>query len=123
MGTFNVPELRPLLGRLNAGIGLNVDYKFERDLEENAFTRSDHYPFALAGLPAFWFFTGFHPDYHTPADSAEKINYAKMEKIARLVYRTAWALADAGERPRVVAVPVPPPAPAERPASPLPAAR
>ena len=40
-----------------------------------------------------------HPDYHTTNDRPEKINYVKMEKIARLVYQTSWDLATAAARP------------------------
>ncbi|MSR36675.1 MAG: M28 family peptidase [Gemmatimonadetes bacterium] len=49
-------------------------------------------------VPALFFHTGLHPDYHTQFDRPEKINYAKMEKITRLVFQTSWDLAQA-ERP------------------------
>ena len=39
-------------------------------------------------------FTGFHPDYHRPSDTADKINYDKMERILRLLYLSTWELAD-----------------------------
>jgi hypothetical protein len=42
-----------------------------------------------------------HPDYHTVYDRAEKINYAKMEKVARLVYQAAWDVAQAPRRPQL----------------------
>ena len=57
--------------------------------------RSDHWPFIQRGVPGVWVHTGLHPDYHTPYDRPEKINYPKMEKIARMVYQTAWDLANA----------------------------
>ena len=41
-----------------------------------------------------WIHTGLHPDYHTVNDRPEKINYEKMEKIARLVHQTSWVLAN-----------------------------
>ena len=44
-------------------------------------------------MPAIWFHTGLHPDYHTANDRPEKINYEKMEKIARLVHQVSWDLA------------------------------
>src|SRR5438034_467036 len=59
------------------------------------FQRSDQYPFALHDIPAVWWFTGFHPDYHQPSDTVEKINFEKMEKIVRLAYLSGRALADA----------------------------
>jgi hypothetical protein len=51
------------------------------------------------GVPGVWFHTGLHPDYHTPNDDPERINYDKMEKIARLVYQSAWDLASSSSRP------------------------
>jgi hypothetical protein len=43
------------------------------------------------------FITGLHPDYHTQYDRPEKINYVKMEKIARLVHQVSWDIAN-GDR-------------------------
>ena len=96
-----------LLARLNQGLDLELDYKFDRDVEQNLFGRSDQWPFAMRDVPTLFFFTGLHPDYHTPADTAIKINYAKMEKIARLVYRSVWAVANADERPKFSPIPQP----------------
>jgi Zn-dependent M28 family amino/carboxypeptidase len=61
--------------------------------------RSDHWPFLNRGVPAIWVHTGLHPDYHTPNDDAERINYPKLEKIGRLVYQASWDLANAATRP------------------------
>jgi Zn-dependent M28 family amino/carboxypeptidase len=107
LGTAFSPEFRALAARLNEGLRLDLDYKFDRDIEENLFRRSDQWPFALRSVPTLFFSTGLHPDYHQPADSAIKINYEKMERIARLAYRTAWAIADAQERPKFSPIPVP----------------
>jgi hypothetical protein len=48
-----------------------------------------------------FFHTGLHPDYHTPNDRPEKINYAKMERIVRLVHQASWDLAQQPGRPRL----------------------
>jgi hypothetical protein len=48
------------------------------------------------------FNTGEHPDYHTANDTWDRINYPKIEKITRLVYLSAWNLANATSRPRFV---------------------
>ena len=63
--------------------------------------RSDHWPFLQKGVPAIWFLTGLHPDYHTIYDRPEKIDYAKMERIARLVHQLTWNLAQQDGRPRL----------------------
>jgi hypothetical protein len=118
LGTQHSPEFRALLGRLNEGLALDLDYKADLDVEEVFFTRSDHWPFALKDVPSLFFSTGLHPDYHTPADTPAKINYEKMGRIARLVYRSLWEIADAERRPAFTSIPVPPPSPAAPPLSP-----
>jgi hypothetical protein len=55
---------------------------------------SDHRPFVVRDIPAMVFSTGDHPDYHTPLDDADKINYRRAAKIARLVFLNAWVLAN-----------------------------
>ena len=76
----------------NKALGL----KLKMDLDNNAsnlLRRSDQWPFLQRGVPAIWFHSGLHPDYHTVNDRPEKINYEKMEKIARLVHQLSWDLA------------------------------
>ena len=67
--------------------------------ESNLLRRSDQWPFLQSGVPALFFHTGLHPDYHTINDRPEKIEYEKMERIVRLVYQMAWDLADSDLRP------------------------
>lgn len=50
---------------------------------------SDQTPFYAAGAPVLHFFTGAHTDYHRPSDSADKLNYAGLARIAELVGRVA----------------------------------
>jgi Zn-dependent M28 family amino/carboxypeptidase len=88
-------------------LDLEIDYKFDRDIEQSLFTRSDQWPFAIRNVPSLFFFTGLHPDYHSPSDRPIKINYGKMEKIARLAYRAAWSLANAEDRPKFSPIPIP----------------
>ncbi len=72
-----------------------VNFKFEWD-EEDVYTRSDHYNFAAKGVPIAFVFSGFHPDYHQPTDTPDKINFDKIVSTARLFYATAL---DAANRP------------------------
>jgi hypothetical protein len=51
---------------------------------------SDHYPFVQKDVPALVFFTGLHPDYHTPRDTPDLINYDKYHRIVQLVFETTW---------------------------------
>lgn len=64
------------------------------------YARSDHYNFAQKGIPVVFFCNGEHEDYHQVTDHAEKLDGAKMERIARLAFWTGWAVANADERPR-----------------------
>jgi len=54
------------------------------------------------GVPSVWFHTGLHPDYHTVFDRPEKIDYPKMERVARLVYQASWDLANGPGRPAML---------------------
>ena len=56
---------------------------------------------AQRGIPAVFFFNGVHRDYHQAGDHPDKIDYARMEKIARTIFLTMWELAELRERPKV----------------------
>lgn len=49
---------------------------------------SDHYNFAQKNVPVLVFFTGLHPDYHTPRDIPEKLDYENMSIITKIIYHT-----------------------------------
>lgn len=105
IGTVNSPSYRAIVERQNRDVGLQLNYKWDDDAALNIFQRSDQFPFALRDIPAVWWFTGFHPDYHQTTDTIEKINFAKMEKILRLAYLAGRSFADAGDVPVFVARP------------------
>lgn len=78
---------------------LNLDYTFNDPEDPNRFYyRSDHYNFAEKKIPVIFYFRGTHVDYHQPGDDVEKIQFDQMEKITRLVFYTAWELANREER-------------------------
>jgi len=92
IGHSRSPILKVAVEQANKALGL----KLKMDLDNNAsnlLRRSDQWPFLQRGVPAIWFHSGLHPDYHTANDRPEKINYEKMEKIARLVHQLSWDLA------------------------------
>jgi Zn-dependent M28 family amino/carboxypeptidase len=81
---------------------LKLDYRYNDINDPNQFYyRSDHYNFAKHNIPVIFYFTGVHEDYHRPTDDPEKIHYRKTADIARLVFFTAWELANGANRPRV----------------------
>jgi Zn-dependent M28 family amino/carboxypeptidase len=80
--------------RMNAAYsGLKLDYKYNDPSEKlRLYYRSDHYNFIKKQVPSIFFFTGLHPDYHKPTDTADKIDYEKTARIARHIFHTAWEL-------------------------------
>ncbi len=68
---------------------------------EGWYFRSDHLPYARLGVPAVMFTTLLHPDYHTVRDGPERIDYAKLTRMARWMYATGWAVAERDRRPGV----------------------
>ena len=95
--TFSV-DLRRTMEEANLQIALDLKFRYD-DTPENLIRRSDQWPFLQKGIPSLFIHTGEHPDYHRPGDTADKINYPKMEKIVKLVYRAVEALANATSRP------------------------
>ncbi|HWJ24683.1 MAG TPA: M28 family peptidase, partial [Gemmatimonadaceae bacterium] len=65
---------------------------------EGWYFRSDHLPYARAGIPSLMFTTLLHPDYHTPRDEASRIDVAKLTRMARWMYATGWEVGNADER-------------------------
>ncbi|MGH9312251.1 MAG: M28 family peptidase [Vicinamibacterales bacterium] len=100
IGTTRSPALKTAIERANRAIGLELKFRYDNNAS-NLMRRSDHWPFLQRGVPGVWFHTGLHPDYHTVYDRPEKINYEKMEKVAKLVYQTSWDLAVGEQRPRL----------------------
>ena len=81
---------------------LKLDYRFNDPEDPNRFYyRSDHYNFAKHNIPVAFYFNGVHEDYHKDTDEVSKILFDKMEKIGRLVFHTAWELANRDERIKV----------------------
>ncbi len=66
---------------------------------EQFYFRSDHYNFARRGVPALFFFSGTHADYHGPDDEVSKIDFEKELRVARLLYYFGREIADAANRP------------------------
>jgi hypothetical protein len=101
LGTAFSPELKTLISRDNADTKLALKFRYDFAAED-LMRRSDQWSFMQKGIPGIFFFTGLHPDYHTPRDTPDKINYTKLEKVTRLVYLTALDLANAPGRPQFV---------------------
>jgi hypothetical protein len=105
VGTLYSPDFLHTIQHEDEHIGLTLDDRFERDTALGIFFRSDQFPFILHDVPALWFFTGFHPDYHHVTDTVDKIDFTKMTKIVRLTYLTLFAIADEKQTPKFIANP------------------
>lgn len=78
---------------------LKLDYTFNDENDPNRFYfRSDHYNFAKNNIPVIFYFSGTHEDYHKPGDTPDKIRYDLLEKRTRLIFHTAWELANRPNR-------------------------
>lgn len=81
-----------------SGINFGFDYRYSSLTHpQRLYFRSDHYPFIRFGIPSVWFFCGFTPDYHTPKDALEFIDYSKFYKVTKLVYLTAFEIGNMKE--------------------------
>jgi membrane-associated protease RseP (regulator of RpoE activity) len=99
-----------MVGRLRESLivfGADTGDKFKEYLADSpikiaynkeAVGPSDHTSFVLKGIPAVHLFTGAHADYHKPGDTAEKLNFDGMRRVADLVETLARRVADAPER-------------------------
>lgn len=115
----NDPDSAAILGQqpphrnstdlVNAALAVNQsEAHFKLDMlwdkpehPEGWYFRSDHLPYARAGVPSIAFTTLLHPDYHTPKDEPDRINTAKVTRIAKWIYLTGWDVANRPTRVRV----------------------
>lgn len=82
-----------------------VDFSWDEATHpEFWYFRSDHLPYAQAGIPAIFFTTLLHPDYHTPKDEPSKIDIAKLKRMTEWMYGTGWAVSETYKKPAVDAV-------------------
>ncbi|MBA4139678.1 MAG: M28 family peptidase [Segetibacter sp.] len=81
----------------NQYIKLELDRRFNANDPNRFYYRSDHYNFAKKGVPILFYFNGTHADYHRTTDTVDKINFDLMAKRVKLVFNTAWVMANRNE--------------------------
>jgi peptidase M28-like protein len=101
--TMMSTELGEIVNAVNTSfLNLTLDTKYDDPKDPNRFFyRSDHYNYARKGIPIIFFFDGVHEDYHRPGDTADKIDYQKMEKVTRTIYMILWDIANRPMRLKV----------------------
>ena len=97
-GTGTGTGIDSLVDRLTAAAGFMVTK------EPGGFGPSDHASFYAHKIPVLHVFTGSHTDYHRPTDTADKINYAGMARISRLIAAVVRELATTPTPPDYVEV-------------------
>lgn len=93
-------ELHKLSEDTNADyqkLKLNYYYN-DPDNPERIYYRSDHWNYAKHGIPIIFYFDGVHVDYHQHTDTVDKIDFAKLSSITRLVFETGWRIANLDHR-------------------------
>ena len=80
-------------------VDLELDYRFNAWDDPNRFyERSDHYNFAKNNIPVIFYFSGTHEDYHGPGDTPDKIRYDLLTKRTKLIFHTAWEIANMDDK-------------------------
>lgn len=102
LGLIENPKLESVLERAKK-LGPTKIKSIVMRQGQDLFTRSDHYSFHQIGVPVLFFFEGLpidkNKDYHTWRDTIDAVDVDKVARTARLVFNTAWLLADDDERP------------------------
>jgi len=98
IGTMFSADLRRVMEMANGQVGLDLKFRYD-DTPENLLRRSDQWAFLQKRIPSLFIHTGDHPDYHQPTDTADRINYPKMEKIVKLVFIAVESLGNASTVP------------------------
>ena len=99
----NSPEFVDMAQKANAAVSkFVIDSSWDSpDHREGWYYRSDHLPYARVGIPALFFTTLLHEDYHTPFDNPDRIDIVKLTKMTRWMYATGRMAADADKAPAV----------------------
>ncbi|MDR1171279.1 MAG: M20/M25/M40 family metallo-hydrolase [Bacteroidales bacterium] len=90
--TGELDDLSKEIGRAIADHHLDIVPK--PAVMEHGSRGSDYLAFSLRHVPILWFFTGLHPDYHTPGDETGTVHLEKLTDITKAVYLSLQQLAN-----------------------------
>ena len=91
--TGTSPSWGRVLERANVTAGFNLV------VQPDPYQPTDVATFNQAGVPSLAFFTGSHVDYHKPSDTAARINFEDLDRVAAMATAVVRSIADASEAP------------------------
>ena len=97
---------RAMLDQITPKYKMKIDYA-----ESEHGSSSDHTSFHVGKVPALFFFSGLHGDYHKPSDTADKIDAPDAAKLLDLVADVTDTLRETNTRPQYIRVAPPSPGP------------
>lgn len=100
VGAAFSPDLETVFSKAAPAAGVELSTKFDRDSSMRALFRCDHLPFLQKGIPAVWLFGGFHPGYHEPVDTVDRLDFEKLAHAVDLTVHTVRTLAATRDTPR-----------------------
>jgi hypothetical protein len=78
---------------------LTKKYGFAKMITSRRMGGSDHVPFYNKKIPVAFLHTGGHPNYHTPNDTPDKINYNGLEQVAQYAFELSWNVVNSEKKP------------------------
>jgi Zn-dependent M28 family amino/carboxypeptidase len=92
-------DLREINNKVFEKMRLTPDYSLgDLDHPDRLYYRSDHFNFARNDVPALFFTTGLHADYHTIRDTYDRIDFEKFLAVTRLAFMVGYEVANRTER-------------------------
>ena len=82
----------------------NIAAGFDLLLQTDPYQPTDVSTFNSASVPCLTFFTGTHADYHKPSDTADKIDYEDLDRVADFAAAIVKRLGDATDAPQFTKV-------------------
>lgn len=92
LGAGSSPEIRRIITGLQG-------YPFRPSITEGAGGGSDQVPFYNKGIPICFLHTGTHRDYHTPDDTADKIDYDGLTWVSKYAANIVWEVSQSELKP------------------------
>jgi hypothetical protein len=82
----------------------NISAGFDLQVQDDPYQPTDVATFNSAGVPCLSFFTGTHTDYHKPSDTADRIDYEDLDRVARFAAAIVRRIADTDQAPQFTKV-------------------